>query len=140
MHRIASALHIPQEILVWVGSLLTASLALIGTAFQAIVPPDVTAEWPIYGVLISAVIVLFLSTAGILRWVATKWLSQQAATTTAIVENSQALCKVASTLETQNKWFEEFGKSALQMHLDHARLSIHHQPQHEPERKRRRDE
>lgn len=137
MHRIASALHIPQEILVWVGSLVAGSLALLGTVFEAIVPPDVTAEWPLYGVLISAIIVLFLSIAGILRWVATKWLANQAATTTAIVENSQALRKVADSLETQNKWFEEFGKTALHMHLEQARLSVHPENR-EPERKNRR--
>lgn len=138
MHRIATALNIPQEILAWVGSLIAASLALVGTMFQAIVPPDVANEWPIYGVLICAVIVLFLSNAGIIRWVATKLLAQQEANTAAMNEISETMKKVAETSERQNKWFEEFGKTALQMHLDHARMSVHAQ-QEQPHKPRRHE-
>ena len=110
------------------------SWALAATTIQSVIPlPNEAAEWPFYGVLISAIIVLFLSVAGILRWVATKWLAQQAVTTAAIVENSETLKKVSETLERQNAWFTDFGKSALHFQFDHTRASVHTQQHYQEE-------
>jgi hypothetical protein len=126
MKLLASLLHIPQDILGYVGGLLVAAGAMMATTIQGIIPsPPDAAEWPIYGVLITSNVVLFLSIAGILRWVDKRLLAAQAASTAAIVENSQALKKVSETLEKQNTWFTDFGKSALQFQFEHARMSVH---------------
>jgi hypothetical protein len=132
MKHLAALLHVPSDILGYVSSLVVASGAMVATTIQGIFPtPDAAAEWPFYGVLISSNVVLFLSVAGILRWVGTKWLAQQAVTTAAIVENSEALKKVSETLEKQNTWFTDFGKNALQFQFEHARMSVHAQHQQE---------
>lgn len=130
MKHLATLLHVPPDLVTYISGMFVASGALVATTVQGIIPlPDAAAEWPFYGVLISAIIVLFLSIAGILRWVATKWLAQQAVTTAAIVENSEALKKVGETLEKQNAWFTDFGKNALQFQFEHARMSVHTQQQ-----------
>lgn len=132
MKYLASFLHIPQDLIAYVGGLFVASGALVATTIQGMFPtPEAAAEWPFYGVLISAIAALFISIAGVLRWVATKWLAQQAVTTAAIVENSETLRKVSETLEKQNTWFTDFGKSALQFQFERARMSVHAQHQQE---------
>ena len=137
MKHLTTLLHVPTDIVAYVGSMFVAAGALVATTIQGLIPaPNEAAEWPFYGVLISAIIVLFLSVAGILRWVATKWLAQQAVTTAAIVENSETLKKVSETLERQNAWFTDFGKNALHFQFDHARASVHTQQHYQEEDRR----
>lgn len=129
-HHLATLLHVPSDILAYVGSMFVAAGALVATTIQGLIPaPEDAAMWPFYGVLITAIIVLFLSIAGILRWVSTKWMQQQSATNTVISEINATLQKLVASTDHQNRWFEEFGKNALQMQLDHARMSVHTQQQ-----------
>lgn len=137
MKHLATLLHVPPDLVTYISGMFVAMWALAATTIQSVIPlPNEAAEWPFYGVLISAIIVLFLSVAGILRWVATKWLAQQAVTTAAIVENSETLKKVSETLERQNAWFTDFGKSALHFQFDHARASVHTQQHYQEEDRR----
>ena len=137
MKHLATLLHVPPDLVTYISGMFVAMWALAATTIQSVIPlPNEAAEWPFYGVLISAIIVLFLSVAGTLRWVATKWLAQQAVTTAAIVENSETLKKVSETLERQNAWFTDFGKNALHFQFDHTRASVHTQ-QHSQEEDRR---
>lgn len=137
MKHLAALLHAPPDLVTYVSGMFVAMWALAATTIQSVIPlPNEAGEWPFYGVLISAIIVLFLSVAGILRWVATKWLAQQAVTTAAIVENSETLKKVSETLERQNAWFSEFGKNALQFQFDYARASVHTQQHYQEEDRR----
>lgn len=130
MKLIADFLHIPYDILGYVGGLLVAAGAMLATTIQGLIPsPEEAGRWPIYGVLVSAIVVLFISIAGILKWVATKQLAAQSASTAAISENSKVLEKVVETLDRQNAWFTDFGKSALHFQFDHARMSVHAQQQ-----------
>jgi len=130
MKHLATLLHVPTDIVAYVGSMFVAAGALVATTIQGLIPaPEDAAMWPFYGVLITAIIVLFLSIAGILRWVSTKWMQQQQTTNTVISEINATLQRLVTSTDHQNKWFEEFGKHALQMQLDHAQLSVHTQQQ-----------
>lgn len=122
MHRFADMMHIPYEILGYVFGGMFAAASLQATA---LVPtPDVAAGWPLYGVLITAIVVLFLTIGAILRWVATRWLAQQEANNKIISNMDSTLRKSVETNERMIEWFEEFGKEALKLQLDNGRMSI----------------
>jgi hypothetical protein len=131
MHRIADTLHIPTDVVGWVGSLFL-SLGTLTASMAGIVPdPSDAAGWPFYGVLITAIVILGLSIAGILRWVATKWMQQQQATNSVISEINATLQRLVVSTDHQNKWFEDFGKDALHTQLESARHSVHRNQEQE---------
>lgn len=125
-------IDLPMSVLSYLGGILASLATLTWASFMAIfgqfTDPTVANSWPFYGVLIVAIIVLFLCGVAGLRWFVTHWQAKQEQMCNMVAEAFKEQAKsnqaVASAVHENNKvtskqndWFEQFAKDSLRGHL-----------------------
>lgn len=117
MHRLATLLNSPNEIIGAVVAIVLSSATMVVStvqAFLAQIPlPADTGAWSFYGVLISSNIALAVALAWVLRWVGNTWIKEQreiAKLMTSLLEASNR------QIESNNhvlRWMEDLVKASI---------------------------
>lgn len=123
---------LPMSVLSYLGGIMASLATLTWASFMAMfgqfTDPTIANSWPFYGVLIVAIIVLFLCGMAGLRWFVTHWQTKQEQMCNMVSEafkeqakSNQAVANAVhentKVTSKQNDWFEQFAKDSLKGHL-----------------------
>ncbi len=133
MHRLFRLLDpmmndTPAHIYAWMAAGVTSAFNLTILAIESFlaqmpngIPSTTEAnQWPFYGVLLVAIIVLFSSLAVVLRFIANRLLVVVDANTAAMKENTASNGKVIEALDKQIDYFDDLGKDAIHSALTNS--------------------
>lgn len=125
-------IDLPMSVLSYLGGIMASLATLTWASFMAVfgqfTDPTVANSWPFYGVLIVAIIVLFVCGLAGLRWFVNHWQTKQDQMCSMIAEafkeqakSNQAVVSAVNenskVTSKQNDWFEQYAQDALKGHL-----------------------
>lgn len=137
--------EVPPSITSLIAIAVTSIFGLTAEAGRALfaqlppVPSPVDANlYPLYGLLITVIVVLALVILAMARWVIKQGIGVVRENSQAMRESADAKLKLTEALDKQSEFFEDIGKRAVTDRLNAPSVYSHHPHQHPHDYERER--